>query len=443
MNIPADVLRVEAATEASIVLKAKQSGYAADTRRRVYLMADGVTKRYWWDSTRLADLTGAGYGSALVGTKGITGVTPTGGSLSAAGTVEAMLGGLKAYADSLGAASIGGTMGNLMKKTGAGTVGDSLLAESGNIITLTKTVDALTELLIYNGNNSASALTALGLGAGGAYSATLFTAGAGYTDEAAAAACLNIAVTSSMTAANFAMRSASHLVRYYFGSTMGSGTLFHTLSSKGHKMENIALLTDADGVAAGMDHSFSLTKNDANTRQFYGYKLRATLNAGGSNAGTTLNLLDFDTVNTTLTGLTVNLMRLAYGGSEKFKVSSAGNVYAAALYASSLTDNMLPYQNGGLLKDSAIFHNGVSGNTGIGGTQTNAKLYIANAVGGTGDIELSVSTSTPAPVSSAGPKIYSKGSKLIFVIDDGGTTRYKYLDLTGTGITWVHTTSAP
>lgn len=38
---------------------------------------------------------------------------------------------------------------------------------------------------------------------------------------------------------------------------------------------------------------------------------------------------------------------------------------------------------------------------------------------------------------------YFKDNKIIFQFNDGGTTRYKYLDLSGTGVTWVHTTTAP
>jgi hypothetical protein len=40
-------------------------------------------------------------------------------------------------------------------------------------------------------------------------------------------------------------------------------------------------------------------------------------------------------------------------------------------------------------------------------------------------------------------EIYIKGSYLIFKYNDGGTTRYKYLDLSGTGTTWAHSTSEP
>ncbi len=39
--------------------------------------------------------------------------------------------------------------------------------------------------------------------------------------------------------------------------------------------------------------------------------------------------------------------------------------------------------------------------------------------------------------------IYVKGGKLIFQYNDAGTVRYKYLDLTGIGVTWTHTTTAP
>ena len=53
-------------------------------------------------------------------------------------------------------------------------------------------------------------------------------------------------------------------------------------------------------------------------------------------------------------------------------------------------------------------------------------------------------TTTPAdPAVSAACNIYFKDDKLIFQYDDAGTTRWKYLDLTGTGVTWVATTSAP
>ena len=39
--------------------------------------------------------------------------------------------------------------------------------------------------------------------------------------------------------------------------------------------------------------------------------------------------------------------------------------------------------------------------------------------------------------------VYMKGTNLIIKYNDGGTTRYKYLNLSGTGVTWVHSTSEP
>ena len=51
---------------------------------------------------------------------------------------------------------------------------------------------------------------------------------------------------------------------------------------------------------------------------------------------------------------------------------------------------------------------------------------------------------TPSdPSSSSEGRIYIKGGKLIVQYNDGGTTRYKSLDLTGTGVTWTHSTTAP
>ena len=39
--------------------------------------------------------------------------------------------------------------------------------------------------------------------------------------------------------------------------------------------------------------------------------------------------------------------------------------------------------------------------------------------------------------------VYLKDSNFIIKYNDGGTTRYKYLDLSGTGATWIHSTTEP
>jgi len=63
---------------------------------------------------------------------------------------------------------------------------------------------------------------------------------------------------------------------------------------------------------------------------------------------------------------------------------------------------------------------------------------------GEGDIVLQPALQTPSnPSTSSEVKIYVRSNKLIFQYNDAGTVRYKYLDMTGTGVTWVHTTTAP
>jgi hypothetical protein len=66
--------------------------------------------------------------------------------------------------------------------------------------------------------------------------------------------------------------------------------------------------------------------------------------------------------------------------------------------------------------------------------------------GGRGWEELSFgnATATPTlPADSSRAVVYVKGGKLVVAYRDGATQRYKYLDLVGTGTTWVHSTTAP
>lgn len=85
------------------------------------------------------------------------------------------------------------------------------------------------------------------------------------------------------------------------------------------------LNTDANGTVMNALFYGSLTKNDANTRSFAGAKVLSTLNAGASNANTTYNVLELDTVNTATTGVTTNLISAGYGGTNRFSVDSIGN----------------------------------------------------------------------------------------------------------------------
>lgn len=54
-----------------------------------------------------------------------------------------------------------------------------------------------------------------------------------------------------------------------------------------------------------------------------------------------------------------------------------------------------------------------------------------------------VSADPTDPSSDDEVNVYFKDTKIVFQYNDSGTVRYKYLDLSGTGVTWVHTTSAP
>lgn len=87
-----------------------------------------------------------------------------------------------------------------------------------------------------------------------------------------------------------------------------------------------------------------------------------------------------------------------------------------------------------------------SGNVGIGTTNPTAQLHLGAQLGvaDSATVCLDEKDTTPAnPADGTQAKIYIKDDKLILQFNDGGTVRYKYLDLTGTGVTWVHSTTAP
>lgn len=49
----------------------------------------------------------------------------------------------------------------------------------------------------------------------------------------------------------------------------------------------------------------------------------------------------------------------------------------------------------------------------------------------------------PAPTEFWEVNFYLRNNKFVIQYDDLGTVRYKYLDLSGTGVTWTHSTTAP
>ncbi|OHB77377.1 MAG: hypothetical protein A2Z34_11595 [Planctomycetes bacterium RBG_16_59_8] len=82
-----------------------------------------------------------------------------------------------------------------------------------------------------------------------------------------------------------------------------------------------------------------------------------------------------------------------------------------------------------------------AGNVGLGTTGPDSILELGGADAA---MSLNENSATPSsPVSGTEARIYMKADKLVIQYNDGGTVRYKYLDLTGTGVTWTHTTTAP
>jgi hypothetical protein len=86
------------------------------------------------------------------------------------------------------------------------------------------------------------------------------------------------------------------------------------------------------------------------------------------------------------------------------------------------------------------------GRVGIGTSTPGSALHLAqaNGVAESGTCLFAEKDTTPGnPTDGTQVKMYMKADKIIFQYNDGGTVRYKYLDLTGTTDTWTATTTAP
>jgi len=83
----------------------------------------------------------------------------------------------------------------------------------------------------------------------------------------------------------------------------------------------------------------------------------------------------------------------------------------------------------------------VTGKLGVGTTAPDGSVHISAS---SGTVTMDEDTVAPgAPTASNQCRIYMKADKLVIQYNQAGTVRYKYLTLSGTGVTWVHTTTAP
>lgn len=112
-----------------------------------------------------------------------------------------------------------------------------------------------------------------------------------------------------------------------FTDDLGSSSIrWRHLWAAGVIVGGASLTTEVDQSVGIVNGTVTLAKNDANARTFYGTLYKPVLNTGGSNTNTTFNVLAVDTTNTATTGVTTNLLNLAYGGATKATLTSDGNL---------------------------------------------------------------------------------------------------------------------
>ena len=163
------------------------------------------------------------------------------------------------------------------------------------------------------------------------------------------------------------------------------------------------LNTDADASLGSAELGFSITKNDTNTRTFSGVKIKPTLNTGVSNTTTTLNVFEVDTTNTAVTGLTTNLLKLSYGGSEVFRVNTAGIAY-------------LPYV----------------GNAGLNfGTNGDVRIALGYAAGGPTSAALGIGVDTTNPRVTIGNTQGAYGYLSFHGVSQESSGTHTWLELEG------------
>jgi len=100
-----------------------------------------------------------------------------------------------------------------------------------------------------------------------------------------------------------------------------------TVTTAGRQtITGLTINADATNTVASLTANATFTKNNSNPRDFFGVLIKPTFNFGGSNSATIVSILEVDSVNTNVTGLTTNLLSLKYGGNIAFNVDSDGGI---------------------------------------------------------------------------------------------------------------------
>lgn len=123
------------------------------------------------------------------------------------------------------------------------------------------------------------------------------------------------------------VRGTTGLTHFYLWDGINSRTMLDHM----FELETPVSITDA-GLRVGSVFNktftsattFPLAKNDVTVATYASLSLKPIFNTGGSNTNTTVNVLDIDTTNTAVTGLTVNLINAAYGGTARLTLVSTG-----------------------------------------------------------------------------------------------------------------------
>lgn len=138
-----------------------------------------------------------------------------------------------------------------------------------------------------------------------------------------------------------------------------------------------------------------------------------------------------------------NLYGIAAGvGSMEFQtLETDGSI----IFRTKMTNASTPYT---VLREDPTTDNRVLFNVGVGAAGGIISLdseISMRARSGSGFTYFQMAPTVNAPPTPSGGHfhVYTRGSKFVIQFEDAGTVRYKYLDLTGTGVTWVATTTPP